>query len=75
MKKTNDNLKRRHFDHPKQKEPELLKKINKQPTNNKIKSAIFEQIMAYTSQNYNKLEKRYEAPINAYVSINPMYMW
>ena len=74
VKKTNDNSKGRHFDHPKQKEPDLLKKVNKQPINNKTKSAIFDQIMAYTCQNYNKVEKRYEAPINAYVSINPKYM-
>jgi hypothetical protein len=70
VNKTKDTLQRRSFDQRGPQEADLLRRVSSEYEEQKKvekQEAMFNRIMAYTSQNYNKLTRKYEPPINAYV--------
>lgn len=72
VNKSKDSFQRRYFDQRDPQKANLLRRVTTQyDRQRKIEKqkAMFNRIMAYTSQNYNKRTKKYEPPINAYVGI------
>jgi len=72
VKKAKDSLQRRYFDQREPAQADLLRRVTTEYENQRKKEkqqAMFNRIMAYTSQNYNKRTKKFESPINAYVGI------
>ena len=70
VRKTKDTLQRRFFDQRGPQEADLLRRVTSEYEQQKKvekQRAMFNRIMAYTSQNYNKRTKKYKPPINAYV--------
>jgi hypothetical protein len=70
VKETKDTLQRRFFDQRGAQEADFLRRVTSEYEQQKKiekRQAMFNRIMAYTSQNYNKRTKKYEPPINAYV--------
>ena len=70
INQTIDKLEKRHFDLLQSKDKDLLRSAtnayDRQQTVEQQR-AMFDRIMAYTSQNYNSKTRRYMTPINAYV--------
>ena len=75
VRKSKDILQRRYLD---QRDPEranLLRRVTSEYERQRKlekQEAMFNRIMAYTSKNYNKQTRKYEPPINAYVSTQEM---
>ena len=71
VRKSKDTLQRRYLD---QRDPEranLLQRVTSEYERQRKlekQEAMFNRIMAYTSKNYNKQTRKYDPPINAYVS-------
>ena len=75
VKKSSDTLQRRYYDQRDPQRANLLRRVTSEYEKQRKlekQQAMFNRIMAYTSQNYNKQTKKYEPPINAYVGTDLM---